>query len=160
MQIGIVSDTHGQVEFTRAAIRMLESFEVEQVIHCGDIGSNAIVDLFAPWPTHYVVGNVDFDHAGLQAAIKTAGQTFHGMFGQLSLGERKIAFLHGHDEARLAATINSGAYDLVCHGHTHQATNYLVGQTRVLNPGALYRASRHTIAIVDLPSLEISIVPV
>lgn len=159
MQIGIVSDTHGQVEFTRAAIRMLESFEVEQVIHCGDIGGTAIVDLFAPWPTHYVVGNVDIDQQQLQDAITAAGQTYHGMFGQLSLDDRKIAFLHGHDEARLAATINSGAYDLVCHGHTHQATNYLVGKTRVVNPGALYRASRHTIAIVDLPALEVNIVP-
>ncbi|PQO35444.1 YfcE family phosphodiesterase [Blastopirellula marina] len=159
MQIGIVSDTHGQVEFTRAAVRMLESFEVEQVIHCGDIGSTAIIDLFAPWPTHYVVGNVDFDHQQLQEAAAAVGHTFHGLFGELSLDDRKIAFLHGHDEARLAATIESGDYDLVCHGHTHKAANYLVGSTRVLNPGALYRASRHTIAIVDLPQLEVNIVP-
>ncbi|TWT33278.1 YfcE family phosphodiesterase [Blastopirellula retiformator] len=160
MQIGIVSDTHGQVEFTRDAIRMLESFEVDQVIHCGDIGAAAIIDLFSSWPTHYVVGNVDYDAETLSADCKTAGHTFHGLFGSLTLAGRKIAFLHGHEEARLAQTINCGAYDLVCHGHTHKVASYTVGQTHVLNPGALYRASRHTIAIVDLPALEVNIVPV
>ncbi|UUO05877.1 YfcE family phosphodiesterase [Blastopirellula sp. J2-11] len=160
MQIGIVSDTHGQVEFTRAAIRMLESFEVAQVIHCGDIGGAAIIELFTKWPTHYVLGNVDRDPEYLQEKIESAGQTFCGMFGQLAIADRKIAFLHGHDEDRLESTIHSGDFDLVCHGHTHQAANYLVGETRVLNPGALFRASRHTIAIVDLPELEVNIVPV
>ena len=57
MIIGIVSDTHGHVEFARPAMRMLESCQVELVIHCGDIGSPEIVELFAPWPAHFVFGN-------------------------------------------------------------------------------------------------------
>ncbi|MFI4876102.1 MAG: YfcE family phosphodiesterase [Blastopirellula sp. JB062] len=160
MQIGIVSDTHGQVEFTRSAIRMLESFQVTSVIHCGDIGGAAIVELFQLWPSHFVLGNVDLDPDFWQQTIKSAGQTCHGSFGQLELANRQIAFLHGHDKKLLNATKNSGNYDLVCYGHTHKAADYYVGTTRVLNPGALYRASRHTIAIVDLPSLDVHIVPV
>ena len=34
-----------------------------------------------------------------------------------------------------------------------------VGETLVLNPGALYRANPHSIAVVELPSLEATIVP-
>jgi putative phosphoesterase len=59
MKIGVVSDTHGHVSYTLEAVRMLESLAVELVIHCGDIGTAEIVDLFAAWPTHFVFGNVD-----------------------------------------------------------------------------------------------------
>ena len=43
MLIGVVSDTHGRVDFARQAVRVLEGFPVKSVIHCGDIGSVAIV---------------------------------------------------------------------------------------------------------------------
>ena len=36
------------------------------------------------------------------------------------------------------------------------AEQHRQGSTQVLNPGALYRANPHTIAIVDLPSLAIT----
>ena len=32
------------------------------------------------------------------------------------------------------------------------------GDTVVLNPGAIYRASPHSIAVVDLPAVEASII--
>jgi hypothetical protein len=59
MLLGVVSDTHGHVQNAQAAVRMLENLEVEVVLHCGDIGSQAIVPLFKKWPTHFVFGNVD-----------------------------------------------------------------------------------------------------
>jgi hypothetical protein len=154
MLLGIVSDTHGHLAFTQAAVRMLESLEVELVIHCGDIGSPAIVELFAPWPTHFVLGNVDDQPSELRAAIQRAGQTDHGRFGELAIAERRIAFLHGDDAARFQKTVSSGDYDLVCYGHTHQGEQHREGRTLVLNPGALYRAHPHSLAIVRLPELE------
>src|SRR5687768_14248903 len=96
-RIGIVSDTHGQVENTLAAVRMLESLEVSQMIHCGDIGSARIVELFAPWPAHFVFGNVDYDVQPLRRAIKAAGKQCHERFGSLEIGGVRIAFLHGDD---------------------------------------------------------------
>lgn len=159
MLIGVVSDTHGHVDFTRAAVRMLESCEVREVIHCGDIGSVEIVELFRPWPTHFVFGNVDTETARLRAAIRAAGKTCHDLFGKLELAGRRIAFLHGHDEKRLRESIESGQYDLVCYGHTHQAEHHKSGPTTVLNPGALYRAQPHSLALVRLPELEIAHVP-
>jgi putative phosphoesterase len=160
MRIGVVSDTHGHVPYTRAAVRMLESLEVELVIHCGDIGSPEIVELFAPWPAHFVFGNVDHDHHLLAAAIRQAGKTCHDRFGSLQLEQKKIAFLHGDDTLRLRETTTSGQWDLVCHGHTHIARKEKVSSTLVLNPGALYRATPHSIAYVELPSLEATMVTV
>jgi uncharacterized protein len=160
MRIGIVSDTHGHVPNTFDAVRMLQSLDVELVIHCGDIGSAPIVELFTQWPTHFVFGNVDDDRRTLEAAILAAGKTCHGRFGSLELAGTKIAFLHGDDTGLLRQTCHSGQWDLVCHGHTHVARNVREGRTRVLNPGALYRATPHSLAYVELPSLEATIVPV
>lgn len=158
MRIGIVSDTHGHVPYTLAAIRMLESLEVELVVHCGDIGSAEIVGLFAPWPTHFVFGNVDDDRHALEAAIRAAGKTCHGRFGRLDVAGTKIAVLHGDDTALLREAMTSGAWHLVCHGHTHIARKQWYGSTLVLNPGALYRATPHSIACVELPELEAEII--
>jgi uncharacterized protein len=160
MIVGVVSDTHGHIECTRAGVRMLESCKAESVIHCGDIGSTAIVDLFRPWQTHFVLGNVDTEEMWLRSAIEAAGHTWHGRFGQLEIDGRRIAFLHGDDLSRLRQAIESGAFDLVCHGHTHRAELRQVGPTTVLNPGALYRAQPHSLAIVRLPELEITHVTV
>jgi putative phosphoesterase len=162
MFIGIVSDTHGHVQNAQAAVRMLESLEVEAVCHCGDIGSAAIVPLFARWPTHFVLGNVDDGPVAtqLQEAIEQAGQNFHGRFGAIELAGVKIALMHGDDQRRLSQTIESGRYQLVCHGHTHVPRRDQIGPTLVLNPGALYRAQRHTIALVELPAIQVEIVPI
>lgn len=155
MLLGVVSDTHGQIAYTRRAVEALQEYPLEAVIHCGDIGSFGVVDLFGKWPTHFVLGNVDDDY-GWAAAMADSPHTFHGRFGELELEGTKIAFLHGDDEDRLAATIRSGDWQLVCHGHTHVARQQKIGSTLVLNPGALHRAYPHTCAVVDLPSLSVT----
>jgi putative phosphoesterase len=162
MVIGVVSDTHGHVPYAREGIRILEPFKPTAVLHCGDIGSVEIVSLFAAWPMHFVFGNCDYGQTAreLRAAIEQAGQTCHGEFGQIELAGVRIALLHGDNSARLAQTITDQTFDLVCHGHTHMARNEQIGKTRVLNPGALFRATPHSVAIVDLPSLNVEILPI
>ncbi|HEX3872485.1 MAG TPA: metallophosphoesterase [Pirellulales bacterium] len=160
LRLGVVSDTHGHMGNTLAAVRMLESLEVDVVLHCGDIGSPAIVPLFTKWPTHFVFGNVDFPEAPLTAAIQCEGLTGHGRFAELELAGQRIAMLHGDDNAKLVAAIAGQQFDLVCHGHTHQVRQERRGRTLVLNPGALYRASAHTLAIVELPAMTATIVTV
>jgi putative phosphoesterase len=160
MLLGVVSDTHGHVAYAREAVRMLESLAVETVLHCGDIGSPEIVPLFRAWPTHFVFGNVDYDVRPLRAAIEAAGQTCHERFGDFELAGVRIALLHSDDAAAFREATHSGRYGLVCYGHTHVAKQERRGGTLVLNPGALYRAPRHTIAIVDLPAVTAEIVTV
>ncbi|MEQ8787612.1 MAG: YfcE family phosphodiesterase [Pirellulaceae bacterium] len=157
MQIAVLSDTHGHVGNTLEAVRLLESFEIGAVLHCGDIGSPAIPTLLSDWPTHYVLGNVDHDDARLREAIQLSGGTLHGRYCELVLETIRIAMLHGDDETLLRETIERGAFDLLCHGHTHRQARQQAGPTLVLNPGALYRARPHSLAVVDLPSLEVAV---
>jgi uncharacterized protein len=158
MRIGVVSDTHGQVVFTRQALAMLESCEVEQVIHCGDIGSVEIVRLFTSWPTHFVFGNVDDNREQLRQAIGDVNGFCHERRGELELAGRRIAFLHGDDLRLLNDLVAGGRFDLVCHGHTHVASHVMHGSTHVLNPGALYRATFHSLALVELPQLDVTLI--
>lgn len=158
MRLGIVSDSHGHVDLTQVAVRMLESLEVDRVLHCGDIGSAEVVELFAPWPTDFVFGNCDYDRERLAQAIEAAGQACHGTFGDLEIGGKRIALLHSDDARKFQEVKQSGEWDLVCYGHTHEAEIHHEGATLVVNPGAIYRANPHSIAIVELPSLEVMIV--
>ncbi|MBA3314729.1 MAG: YfcE family phosphodiesterase [Planctomycetota bacterium] len=157
MLIAVVSDTHGHVEYTLDAIREIERRQPDLVLHCGDIGSAAVVSLFARRETRFVFGNVD-DPPILSHAIHDAGSICDEEFGEMTFGGRRIAFLHGHDELRLRETIRSGEFDLVCHGHTHRRRWEQVGRTWVLNPGAIFRATPHSVAFVTLPDLTVEFV--
>jgi predicted phosphodiesterase len=116
------------------------------------------VELFASWPTDFVFGNCDIDRRGLAQAIEAAGQTCHGEFGELELAGKRIALVHSDDRRRFQQTLHCGEYDLVCYGHTHVAAIEYFGRTLALNPGALYRANPHSLAIVELPELQATII--
>ena len=158
MRLGVISDTHGHVQLTRPAVRMFESLAVDAVLHCGDIGSLAVVELFAAWPTHFVFGNCDYNMHELAAGIRKAGHSCHEMFGDLEFEGVRVALLHSHDRQRFRQAVDGGEYGLVCYGHTHVAAIDRRGETIVLNPGAIYRASPHSVAVVEMPSVEATII--
>ncbi len=158
MLLGVISDTHGQLDVTKRAVRLMQQHGVEQVLHCGDVGGAAVVRLFQPFAAHFVVGNCD-NPATLQLAVEAAGQVFHGRVGELSLHGRHIAFLHGDSHFAIQRHLAENHWDLIAHGHTHLAECYSVGQTLILNPGAMMRCEQPSIALVRLPSLEVTHVP-
>ena len=155
MRLGVISDTHGHCDYTKAALRVLDEQQVDLLIHCGDIGPPQIVGLFAGRETHFVFGNTDEDLADLRMAIAEVGLVCHEFRGDIERGGRRIGFLHGDDAGAFMEMIASQQYDLVCYGHTHQKELHQQGRTWVLNPGAVYRASPHTVAVVDLDSMHI-----
>lgn len=158
MRLGIVSDTHGHVANTLAAVNLLESLDVEHVLHCGDIGTDSIPPLFKTWPTDFVFGNCDFGRDELAAAIQKAGKTSHGAYADLEIDGRRIALIHSDDHRTFYDMCTGGKHDLVCYGHTHVAKIEQIGPTLVLNPGAMYRANPHSLAIVELDSMHAEIV--
>jgi putative phosphoesterase len=155
-RIGVISDTHGHVARVDQAVRLFEQQQLEAVLHCGDIGSLEIPPLFRSLPTHFVLGNVDWNTDALAESIEAIGHTLHGRFGTLKLGSRSIALLHGDETRRLQSVIQSGEWEVVCCGHSHRADCHRVGKTLVLNPGALHRALRYTVAVLDLTDLSVA----
>lgn len=152
MRIGVLSDTHGHVANTKQAAAILATAGVERLIHCGDVGSDAIPSLM-PLPTHFVYGNVDRDNRDLGSAIELAGHKIHGDVGKVIWAKRRIAFLHGDDEKRFEETVALREFDLICFGHTHRYELSRHGNSLLLNSGAVYRAKPHSVAIVDLATM-------
>ena len=66
----------------------------------------------------------------------------------------------GEEEELLKSLINSESYDVIIHGHTHEAKTYQKGRTLVLNPGETcgYLSGKATIATLDTKTLEVKII--
>ena len=156
MRVGILSDTHGQHARTRRAVELLRSAGAEMLIHCGDVGGREILDLLAGIPAAFVWGNCDYSRSELEQYGNLLGVRCFGAVGRTEAGQKRIAFLHGDDSRMLRQAMQSRRWDLVAYGHTHSAAVYREGPTLLVNPGAIYRTSQPSVAVVELPSLEVT----
>jgi hypothetical protein len=77
----------------------------------------------------------------------------------LVIDGKVLVFQHGHVPADMQRALAEGV-DFLCHGHTHVPRDERVGRTRIINPGALHRASKHTAALLDLPAGRLRFVAV
>lgn len=148
MRLGILSDTHDRVHRARAAVGRLVDAGAEALIHCGDITVPEVVYELAPRPSYFVFGNCDDDLDGLRQAIAAIGGVCLERGGLIELGGLRLAVTHG-DSARELARLEAERPDYLFSGHTHQALDVRRGPTRFINPGALHRASRWTVVLLD-----------
>ncbi|MDR1491749.1 MAG: YfcE family phosphodiesterase [Planctomycetaceae bacterium] len=156
MYFGVISDTHGQISLVRQAVRKFQQWDVARILHCGDIGSVSVIPFFHGIPTDFVFGNCDINRDELRDAICDEGQTCHELFGHVEMDGKKIAFMHGDDSIRFEREFSSGEWDMLCYGHTHESALWMgCEKTIVMNPGALYRVSTPSVAVVELPTLNV-----
>jgi putative phosphoesterase len=155
MKIGIISDTHGQVDMALSAAREFMFRAVEAVVHCGDVGSEMVLTEMASLfqavdiPLYVVLGNTD-SRSDLRFYPGNIGVNLLGRFGDLELAGKKIAMLHSDDEQRLAEIVDSQHYDYVLFGHTHVCHDEKRDKTRLVNPGAAGRGMHPSCAVLDL----------
>lgn len=154
MRVGILSDTHDQVARTGVAVRMLLAEGAQALLHCGDWTVPDVVYECSPLPGYYVFGNNDFDEDALRRAMEVARGTCLERGGIIDLAGKRIAVSHG-DSAREMRRLVVAAPDYVCFGHSHQRSDERRGAIRWINPGALYRASEWTVALLDLTTDEL-----
>ena len=144
MQIGIVSDTHDDLDAVHAAVDLFESEGVDVVIHCGDfVAPFSVAPFDADFAFHAVRGNNDGEW-NVQSAVESFG-TYHGEAAALSFGTDgsgtegsvAVAVTHGTSDLVVDALVDCGSYDYVLHGHTHaHGVEERNGTVRV-NPGGL-----------------------
>jgi len=160
--IGIISDTHDNLPLIDEAVKQLNRYGVGTVLHAGDYVSPFTVSHFKPLKAKLigVYGNICAERSRLKELFKEIGGDLRGFFAEISAGGLKIVLLHGHDEELLNSLINSGAYDMVVHGHTHQVKVQRVGRSLVINPGEVcgYLTGKSTVATLDLKTLDVEIV--
>lgn len=138
MRLGIISDTHDNVDAVEAAVATFESEGVDAVIHCGDYIAPPVIPYFGGLEVHGVLGNNDGELDGLESAFRDLGNdsALHGRFADLEFDGRRFAVLHGEDLDAVDAHADAGTYDYVCYGHHHETDHREVGPATVVNPGA------------------------
>ena len=154
MRVGIIADTHDNVDAIRAATDLFAEEDVTEVIHCGDLIAPPVVDFFEGFALHAVIGNNDGELDGLEAGFRALGDgsRLHGRFAELAFDGVRFAVLHGEDRDRVEDLAASGDYDVVCYGHHHERECREVDGTVVLNPGAHFPTvpdGDRTVALVD-----------
>ena len=162
--VGIISDTHDNIFLIDEAVRLLNERSVSLVLHAGDYVSQFTVSHFKPLNARLVgvFGNNCAERRVLLDRFKEINMDVSGFFAEVKYDNLKIALLHGHDVALLNSLINSGAYDVVVYGHTHEAKVQRVGGTLVINPGEVcgYVTGNRTLAVLDTNSLKVEMVKI
>lgn len=152
MKIGIISDTHDDIDNTNKAIDMFEQHDVQVVIHAGDIISPPVIKEFKRLTqknvkVYGILGNNDGEKHGLENAFDFINGEFLGETGKIDLGGLKFGIYHGMDLKKKEKMIKSGKFDVFIYGHTHRRDPEgnipnTVGKTLVFNPGCAHRPAK------------------
>ena len=156
--LGILSDSHGRRERLRTAIRLLTEAGAERFVHLGDLEDASALDELAGLPVTIVFGNCD-DERELGRTAECLGIESVHPGGVIEVGSRRVAITHGHLEGELGR-LRGLEPDYLLHGHTHEERDEVIGNTRVINPGALYSAHRYTVAFLKPESGEVEFVEI
>jgi len=156
MKIGILSDTHDDIEITKKAVDFLRQKKVDLVLHLGDYVSPPIVKLFKGLKLIGIFGNNDGYKEGLIKAFEEIGGEIKGNFASFQLARQKIALYHGEFLEISQALAQSQNFDILLTGHRHKSSKKEIGKTLWIEIGALNRFltkdPQPKIAILELPS--------
>jgi putative phosphoesterase len=157
VKIGIIADTHDDIDNLKAALTTLQAEGVTTVLHCGDVCGPHMIRALVGFDVWIVQGNMDGDSRLTVAVEEALGQGRLAWLQRLALDGTSVAMLHGDNEEALQNLIVSGEYAYVFHGHTHKRRDQTVGRTRVINPGALggRRQQWYSFCTLDLTTGEV-----
>ncbi len=149
MKIGIISDTHNDIEYTKKALDIFISKNVDLIIHSGDLTSYKMLKLFQGLNCKFVLGNMDFDVEGINKESKRLGFDSIDYTCEITVDNKEIFVIHGNNVPVFRKAILSGKFDYIIKGHTHSFENYVSNNVRVINPGSLCGSREHCIIILS-----------
>jgi uncharacterized protein len=135
MKIGLISDTHDNIQNIQKATSLFNDRRVSFVIHAGDIVSPETVEAFTGVKLIGILGNNDLKVEELTNAFDKIGGQLKGELCEMEQDDLIFAIYHGTNLRRKESLIQSGRYDVVVCGHTHKVQNKKVEKTLVVNPG-------------------------
>jgi predicted phosphodiesterase len=116
--IGVVSDTHDNIDAVEGIVEAFENRGVGTVVHCGDYIAPPVIPYFDGFELHGVLGNNDGEIDGLETAFEAIGGSLHGRFLDLNLDGTTVLNPGGHfptvpDEHRTVALVDGDEVEFV-----------------------------------------------
>lgn len=148
--IGIMADSHDNLEAIKRAVKTFNLEGVELVIHAGDLISPFTAREFQNLksPLLAIFGNNDGERDGLRKAY--ADFCYLEDFKEVSIRGLEMAIIHGSNQALVDALAKSGKYQVIIRAHTHQQ-EIIEGKTLIINPGETcgYLSGDKTVVLLD-----------
>jgi len=153
-QIGLISDTHDNLNMVKAAVQKFNQFDLALVVHCGDYIAPFTLENFKEVKVKLlgVFGNCDGEREGLRKKAEALGFNLHIPPHKFELDGKKILVSH-HPIAP------TPGIDILIYGHTHQA-EIREGNPLIVNPGEAsgWLTGKATIGILDTITLKVQII--
>jgi len=161
--IGLISDTHDNLEAIESAVNRFNEEQVGLVLHAGDFISPFAVKALGAleMPMIAVFGNNDGDLLQLASVFNSYDHlSLRGIFTSLKEGGISIGLYHGTEPDLLEHLIESGGFDVMVHGHTHIVEKYMHDETLVINPGEAcgYISGKQTVSLLDVQEKDAQII--
>ncbi len=157
--IGIMSDSHDNLDAIRKAVNIFNNEDLDVVIHAGDLISPFTALEFRKLDTELVAiyGNNDGEKEGLKAAYKKICVLED--FKEISIEGWKFSIIHGSNQAIVDSLAKCGKYDVVIRGHTHKM-GIINGETMIINPGEVcgYVSGEQTVVLLDTDDLSFEVI--
>ena len=153
MLIGLISDSHNDITALQRALAVFREEKIHTILHCGDLTSPHMIKLFADFSLHMAFGNGDYLTGEIKdQALLLGTQSTARPVNTITIEHTSIVIVHGHRPGEVRQLAESGQYDLLFTGHTHEREEYWIGNTRVINPGGLTAKAvpSHSFATFDL----------
>jgi putative phosphoesterase len=157
MKIGVISDTHDDMEAIGRAVEFFNEKGVTHVIHAGDLVSPFTFEVLEGLSAQFIgiFGNNDGDRLLLMQKSRGCIHTQPHVF---AVHGKRVVVVHEPDI--VDALAESGHFDLVVYGHLHVPEIRRVKGSLVLNPGKAARLHKgaSTLALLDTARMEAEII--
>lgn len=139
IRVAVLSDSHDAIANLARTLDAVRASNANLLLHCGDLCAPFIVNQLAQGfagPIHIVFGNNDGDGRLIERRAAAFDHvTLHDVYAEIEAGARTVGLIHYPAPARRIA--QSGALDLVCYGHDHQAHAEQIDNCWLVNPGEI-----------------------
>lgn len=153
MIIGLIADTHDDMEQIGKVVELFNSRGVSEVVHAGDYVSPFTFEILGNLNAGFrgIFGNNDGDRLLLR---EKSGDRISVQPHILDVEGKKVAVIH--EPIAVEALAASGKFDLIVYGHTHTPDIRTVNGTLVVNPGKVARLHKGRSTAVLLDTVKMS----
>ncbi|MDA8086359.1 MAG: metallophosphoesterase [Nitrospiraceae bacterium] len=156
MLLGVMSDTHDDMESIKKAVDFFNSKKAQMVLHAGDLVSPFTFEALNLLEADFagIFGNNDGDRVLLN---QKSGGRLHIQPHILELDGKRLVLVH---EPRVVEELAaSGKFDAVIYGHLHRHDIRKCNGALILSPGKVARLHKgeSTVALLDTGTMEAGI---